>query len=89
MAEEIDVIDKFIIEDHDSEMEEMTPVVVRRRETLNGKKTFEEVEIEEEKVQDEESLKQDQKHKVEQLKKNLKKKILSGALQTKKIRFQG
>ena len=57
MAEETDVIDKFDIEDHDSEMDEMTPIVERRRETLNGKKKFEEVEIQEEKVQDEEFLK--------------------------------
>lgn len=68
-------------------MDAMTPQV--RRVSASGKKQFVEADIEKEEVQDEETLKHDQQHKVELLKKNLKKKILNGALQTKKIRFQG
>lgn len=38
LAEEKDVIDKFVIDDNDSEMDDMTPIVESRRQTLKGNK---------------------------------------------------
>lgn len=38
LAEETDVIDKFVIDDNDSEMDDMTPIVESRRQTLKGNK---------------------------------------------------